>query len=335
MFKGSDAPKAGSELRAAREQLGWALYDVAAMLRIRASFLEALEAGQLTALPNNVYALGYLRNYATSLGLDAEDFARRFRDEAGEIPRHSELIFPSPVPDRGLPAGALILLGLVLVGSAYVGWYRLSGEGRLPAETVVPVPTRLANLAEQAIPGPDGRVPVPEPPPAPAPRQSDSDNQFEPQQAAEENPLLMPDPPPPSPPPMEEVKMSSIPGGGTATTAIAMPVTPVMSQGAGWDGRGNADGARIVLRITGETWVQVKERAGQVLIAKVMQAGETFPVPVRDNLVLSTGNAGRVDILVDGKLAPSIGSAGAVRKEVALDPELLKAGSLNQPSAKR
>jgi cytoskeleton protein RodZ len=92
-FGDVDAPRAGAELRAARERLGWALPDVAAMLRMRPSFLEALEAGQLAQLPGNVYALGFVRSYASSLGLDAEEVARRFRDEAGEIPRHSELVF--------------------------------------------------------------------------------------------------------------------------------------------------------------------------------------------------------------------------------------------------
>src|SRR3984957_3816791 len=153
--EGSSAPRAGAELREARERLGWALDDVAAMLRIRSSYLEALESGRLNQLPGNVYALGFLRSYATALGLDVEEVARRFRAEAGEIPRHSELIFPVPVPERGLPAGALILLGLILVGGAYTGWYRMSGEGKLPAEAITPVPARLAPLAEQAMPGAD------------------------------------------------------------------------------------------------------------------------------------------------------------------------------------
>jgi cytoskeleton protein RodZ len=342
MLKGQDAPRAGSDLRAARERLGWALPDVAAMLRIRPSFLESLEAGRLTQLPGNVYALGFLRSYATSLGLDPEEVARRFRDEAGEIPRHSELVFPAPVPDRGLPAGALILLGLILVGGAYAGWYRLSGEGKLPAETVAPVPTRLATLAEQAIPGPDGRVQLPEPPPPPPPRAAD-DDQFEPRQAAAENPLLMPDPPPPPPPPMEEMH-TSIPGG-TATTAIAMPVMPQMPRP---DPTPRPDTApqpsvdpaaveqgRVMLHITGDTWVQVKERGGQALFSRVMKTGETFPVPARANLVLSTGNAGRIEILVDGTVVPPIGSAGSVRKDVALDPDQLKAGSVAPASGRR
>jgi cytoskeleton protein RodZ len=336
----SDAPRAGADLRSARERLGWALDDVAAMLRIRPSYLDALEAGRLSKLPGNVYALGFLRSYATALGLDAEEVARRFRSEAGEIPRHSELVFPVPVPERGLPAGALILLGLILVGGAYTGWYRLSGEGKLPSEAVTRVPAHLASLADQALPGPDGRIPLPAPPPlTPPPRPSTGldDGQLEPRHAAAENPLLAPEPPPP-PPPVEEMHAASIPGA-TATTAIAMPVTPPMrrQEQTPEPAQANADpdGARVVLRFTGDTWVQVKERGGPALVTKVMKAGDTFPVPTRSNLVLNTGNAGRVEILVDGVAVPSIGGAGTVRKDVALDPDQLKAGPLPTIPARR
>jgi cytoskeleton protein RodZ len=341
--EGSDAPRAGADVRAARERLGWALSDVAAMLRIRPAYLDALEAGRLNKLPGNVYALGFLRSYATALGLDAEEVARRFRAEVGEIPRHSELIFPAPVPERGLPAGALILLGLILVGGAYIGWYRLSGEGKLPAETVAQVPARLASLADQAVPGPDGRIPVPAPPP-PAPPRTDNGGEFEPRHAAAENPLLQPEPPPPPPAPIEEMRSASIPGA-TATTAIAMPVPPPMrppepappqaSTSQGPADPANPDSTRVVLRFTGDTWVQVKERGGQTLVTRVMKAGETFPVPTRANLVLNTGNAGRVEILVDGALVPPIGGQGAVRKDVPLDPDQLKAGPIVPVSGRR
>ena len=328
---GSDAPRAGADLCAARERLNWALPDVAAMLRIRVSYLEALESGRLDKLPGNVYALGYLRSYSMALGLDPEETARRFRAEAGEIERGTKLVFPTPAPERGLPAGALILLGLVLAGGAYIGWYRLSGEGKLPAETVAPVPARLATLAEQALPGPDGRVPVPAPPPSMPERAGD--DQFEPRSAAAENPLLAPEPAPPPPRPVVAVRTTPIPGA-TATTAIAMPVNPPIrypdsppeSAAPASDGAANPEATRVTLRFTGDTWVQVKERGGQVLVAKVMKAGETFAVPARPNLVLNTGNAGRVEVLVDGNQVPAIGGSGAVRKDVPMDPEQLKAG---------
>jgi cytoskeleton protein RodZ len=334
------APRAGSNLREARERLGWDLFDIAAMLRIRPVYLEALEEGRLDVMPGNAYAVAFMRNYATSLGLDAEEVARRFRAEAGEIRQRTELVFPVPIARRGLPAGALILLGMILVTSAYIAWYRLSGEGKLPAETVAPVPARLASLAEQAIPGPDGRVLVPEPP-APPPRPVEDNGQFEPRMAAAENPLLAPDPAPLAQPPVEEALTPPMPGG-TATTAIAMPVTPPIRRSEVASpsaepalGASDADGSRVLLRFTGDTWVQVKERGGQPLVMKVMKAGESYPVPARANLLLTTGNAGRVDILVDGALVPAIGGPGAVRKDVPLDPDQLKAGAATPAAAKR
>src|ERR1700722_16219509 len=351
--EGSSAPRAGAELREARERRGWALDDVAAMLRIRPSYLEALESGRLNQLPGSFYALGFLRNYATALGLDPEESARRFRSEAGDIPRHSELVFPSPAPERGLPAGAMILLGLILVGGGYIGWFRLSGEGKLPAETVRPVPARLAPLVQQALPGPDGRVVVPVvppievPTPPPAPPKLADDNQFEPRQAVADSPVVRPEPPPPLPVPAEDMHAASIPGA-PATTAIAMPVIPPMRRvtevapppastpATGTDATATQDASgRVLLRFTGDTWVQVKERGGQALLTRVMKAGETFPVPDRPNLVLNTGNAGRVDILVDGVVVPPIGGAGTVRKDVALDPDQLKAGPVVPVSTHR
>jgi cytoskeleton protein RodZ len=340
----SDTCRAGADLRAARERLGWDLPDVAAMLRIRPAYLEALESGRLNNLPGNVYAVGFLRTYATALGLDVEEVSRRFRAEAGEIPRHSELVFPVPMPERGLPAGALILLGLIMVGGAYIGWYRLSGEGRLPAESVPPVPARLAALVAAPMPvpvpvaAPDERrsvaVAVPKPP---APSPDEDIGLFEPRHAVAENQRL-PAPPPPVPAPIEEMRMASIPGG-TATTAIAMPVPPPIRsmEPAPQSGPppGSPDGARVVLRFTGDTWVQVKERGGDALVTKVMRAGDTYPVPDRGNLILNTGNAGRIEILVDGAEVPSIGGPGSVRKEVPLDPDLLKSGSVVPVSGHR
>ena len=87
-------------------------------------------------LPGNAYAVGFLRTYAQPLGLDPDEIARRFKAEAAEVEPQDRTDFPAPVPERGVPAGAMVLLGVVLAIGAYAGWYRLSGDGRLPAETV-------------------------------------------------------------------------------------------------------------------------------------------------------------------------------------------------------
>jgi len=146
------ASRVGAELREARLRRGLALPDVVAQLRIRLRFLQAIEEGRVADLPGTVYAVGFVRSYAALLGLDAADVAWRFRAEAHEGDRKTELAFPVPMPDRGVPVGAVALLGVLLMAGAYAGWYRISGDRPVSAEVVPAVPERLAALADQDAP---------------------------------------------------------------------------------------------------------------------------------------------------------------------------------------
>ena len=66
-----------------------------------------------------------------------------------------------------------------------------------------------------------------------------------------------------------------------------------------------------------------------IVFSRVLKAGETYNVP-RAGLVLRTGNAGALAIVVDGKPAPTIGGIGTMRRNVALDPEALLTGTAVQ-----
>jgi len=88
------------------------------------------------------------------------------------------------------------------------------------------------------------------------------------------------------------------------------------------------DESRIVLRASADAWVLVKDRGGAPLLNRTLKAGETWPVPRLDNLLLTTGNAGGTEILLDGAVTPSLGSSGTVRRDLPLDPDLIKDGKL-------
>jgi cytoskeleton protein RodZ len=293
------APRAGADLRAARERLGLSLDDVAATLRIRPPHLKALEEGRITLLPGNAYALAFVRTYAGALGLDPEEIVRRFKAEAAEFGQRPRLVFPVPMPERGLPAGALVLLGLVLAVGAYTGWYRLSGEGRLPAETVTAVPERLAPLAEQALPRPQATTPVVAP------------------QVALSEPAPSADPTPPA--------MTFSP---TSAAAAQLPPRPTTEAQAAGLTQPAPDTPRILLRANADSWLLVKDRAGAVLLNRVLKAGETWPVPPKSALLMTTGNAGGTEIVVDGATTPALGGNGAVRRDLPLDPDQIKDGKL-------
>jgi cytoskeleton protein RodZ len=347
MTEQPSAVRAGADLREARERLGWALPDVAAELRIRLAHLEALENGRVSDLPGPVYAVAFTRSYARLLGLDAEEMVRRFKAEVADVGRKTELVFPIPMPDRGFPAGAMVLLGLVLAVGAYTGWYRLSGEGRLPAETVTAIPERLAPLAEQALPPvtPPATVATATPNAAPvaattpvAPAASPvaastaaASTAAAPTATASGTPAAAPGAAP--------IVAEGAPpvASSAADTASAAPVAAAAAPPAPAPSIGSAQAAtlppgandsRIVLHATADAWLLLKDRSGSVLLNRVLKAGESWSVPPRSDLLLTTGNAGGTQILVDGVPTPSIGGSGVVRRDMPLDPQAVKDGKL-------
>lgn len=85
--------------------------------------------------------------------------------------------------------------------------------------------------------------------------------------------------------------------------------------------------ARIILRAAENTWVQVRDEEENVVLTQMLQVGDRYLVPNRDGLRLMTGNAGGLDISVDGDSVPAIGERGESRRDVRLDADLLKAGT--------
>jgi cytoskeleton protein RodZ len=101
----------------------------------------------------------------------------------------------------------------------------------------------------------------------------------------------------------------------------AVPTAPVA-------GPAGPDDSRIVLRANALTWLLVKDKTGSVLLNKTLKPGDTWSVPPRADLLLTTGNAGGTDIVVDGTVTPSLGGSGVVRRDLALDPDQIRDGKL-------
>ncbi len=124
------APRVGALLRAAREERGIDLFRAERDTKIRARHLAALEDGDDANLPGAVYARGFLRNYATYLGLDPDELAIRWRAERDHAPADdgTMVVPPQPIadPHRAFTFTPGVIVGLVLalivvLFAAYVG----------------------------------------------------------------------------------------------------------------------------------------------------------------------------------------------------------------------
>ena len=73
----------GEQLKAAREQRGLSLTDVAQRLKYAARQVQALEEGRFEALPGLTFQRGFVRGYARVVGLDPNNLVLLLESEVG------------------------------------------------------------------------------------------------------------------------------------------------------------------------------------------------------------------------------------------------------------
>jgi len=119
-----EVPTAGERLRAAREEKGLALEDIAAQTRIPQRHLESIETGDWAKLPAPTYTIGFARNYATVVGLDTTEIADQLRGELGGArPTTTAEVFEPADPARTMPKSLVFgAIAAVIVIVIVMSW---------------------------------------------------------------------------------------------------------------------------------------------------------------------------------------------------------------------
>jgi len=157
----------GEILSEARIARGMDYAGVAEQLRIRRTYIEAIEEGRLGDLPGSTYAIGFVRTYAELMGLDVPKIVSKFKQEAADFEDRTQLVFPEPMPGSRGPTASVIVIAILMLAGAYGGWLYVSNKDRDTIELVPPLPEALTKLLSQAT---DGQAPA-EAVPAPAAEQ--------------------------------------------------------------------------------------------------------------------------------------------------------------------
>ncbi len=292
----------GEVLRTARVDRGQDAAAVASLLKMRREQLEAIEAGNLAKLPGRTYAVGFVRAYARHLGLDADALAQQFKDETAETEaaKPVDLVFPKAQEEYRGPRGSIMAVAMLIALAIYGITYVTMPSRKSVAVAAQTEPTSV--VVEQAPPAP--------PKPVAPPAKTDSD----------QTPV--------------EVAVSFVAGSQTlpeqkvpappALEPVATPATPIAVAQAEQPQPQAETNARIVLKAVEPTYVQVRDsqqpRSRSVLVAKVLNVGESYAVPNRTGLIMQTGNAGGLQVEVDGRSLGVFGKSGEVITRIPLDP---------------
>ncbi|MGD0192826.1 MAG: RodZ domain-containing protein [Rhizomicrobium sp.] len=322
----ADAPldTVGQDLRAARLRRGDDLAAVSRSLKIRKDHLEAIEEDRLEALPGRTYAVGFVRSYAEYLGLDSVQAVERFKGEiAGRGDGGHQIALAPETDERRLPHGWVIIAIVVLAVLAYGAYHLAKSADNLLRQPVAAVPARIvpphpapANLGGKYAAQPPRSATTANA--SAGPPVAGAGGQASPQILAGQNPSAGPKLVSPN-------TSSSAPANAVGTQALAgqAPPAPAVSAPAGQEfGQQNQD-ARVILRASAPTRILVQAGDGAVFINRVLHPGDSYRVPDKVGLMLTTPDGGAVSVELDGQVMGAAGKQGQMTEALSLDPQAL------------
>jgi cytoskeletal protein RodZ len=106
----AELPTVGERLRAAREEKGLSLEDLAAQTRIPQRHLASIETADWENLPAPTYTIGFAKNYAAAVGLDRMEIGNQLREEMGgqRFASNAADVFEPADPRRTMPKSLVI-----------------------------------------------------------------------------------------------------------------------------------------------------------------------------------------------------------------------------------
>ncbi|MDH5722826.1 MAG: DUF4115 domain-containing protein [Alphaproteobacteria bacterium] len=84
-----------------------------------------------------------------------------------------------------------------------------------------------------------------------------------------------------------------------------------------------ADKKGIILNIKEDSWVEIKDKNKKIVVSEVLRTGDQYFVPDSAEYTMSIGNAGGVEIVVNGRALEPLGKVGEVRRNIPLKVEHL------------
>ena len=312
----------GAMLRRRREEVGQELATISAVTHIKPIYLKAIEEGRRKDLPGTAYMIGYIRTYADYLGFDGNrlitDYHAELAGQRRAPDRRAEPAEPEPVALSQVQGSPVLVLGglVIMALAAYGVWAIVSGGESETQTAATDTPVEEAAPAE---PAPSEEPEAAAQPGTPSPTNAEASTGAEPSGPIAET---VPEETPPEAPAAAEDQVP--PEADIASTGEEV-VEESPPQQAAAEAEGQA--GKIVVRARLESWIQITNEKKDVLFSRVLRSGETYTVPEEKGLMLTTGNAGGIEILVNGTKLKSLGTVGLVKRDIPLDAKKLRDGT--------
>jgi len=261
---------------------GVALDEISGSTKIARRHLEALESENFDSLPGGIFNRGFVRAYARFLGIDEDQAVADYVAASGEETQ-TEPSFPVEVQDQPEPQlnprRSSLPLLLALIALVIVLAIFWARNKRQP-ET-----SENSPAAATATPTPAATAAVATPSPTPITGTL-----------------------PASPAPMPALSSAAAGTPTLAASESSRTPTPALERTFS-----------VVVQAKEDAWVTVTADGKLIVSGRTLKAGDRQAVRAARKLVLTTGNAGGIDISFNGKPLGPIGSESE-RRELTFTP---------------
>lgn len=275
----------GKTLRAAREQMGLSVNDVANRIKFAPRQIESLEADDYDQLPEAAFVRGFVRSYARLLELDPanliSDLPSSHANPASITQEVKSIEVPMPTALSARRHNIVLLaVGLVIALSVAI-FERLNDRAPEVTEPAVKTNVQAIELPDVTAESTSDQALGQASSPIPAPQQS------APQAAVRAVPAPLPAA---KPLPVPAVKPASAVTAGAAS--VAQPQVGVAT-----------DGVIHALRLEfdEDSWVEVKDSSDKILTSRMHTAGSLARFSGKAPLIVTIGNARGVRLFDNGK----------------------------------
>ncbi|MCO8145350.1 DUF4115 domain-containing protein [Rhodovulum tesquicola] len=350
--KGFDAYelRLGDVMRGERATLGKSLLDVQRELKIRATYIAAIENADPTAFETPGFIAGYVRSYARYLGLDPEWAYRRFCEEgnfatvhgmspAATTPKLAQRRKPAeprdPLADpnaifvpRGeaflsrIEPGAIGSLAVLLALMAVLGYGGWSVLQQIQQVKLAPLDHQPGLLADVGPLATTDEAILAEAPMTP-PTTEALDRLYRPQVL--DRPVLVP----------RDGPIATLDPGEIGVLVAGRPAEQRFASDNSADRPEPAKPGQVQVVAESQlpevaiiavrpAWVRVSAADGSVLLEKILDAGERYVLPDTDQPArLRAGNSGAVYFAVNGQTYGPAAPGAQVARNVELSAEAL------------
>lgn len=274
--------KIGAMLKEMRQQKGLKLIDISKKLCIRKCYLEAIEESNYADIPAAPYGNGFIRSYATFLGLNGENIIELYKEETASS-KMKGMNLLEPQPEATMPNIQHILISLLAIVLVYIGWifFNQSAKEEPVEET--------AQVVEDTDTGNYDDVVVVEN--FNASQNDEKIDDTNSNNAPVDNQIVVSDEV------YQEVK-----GQASEESNSDEKVDAELEK------KENVEPAKPEIPSTGvyievlkTTWVEVKDK-DRLFLSKVLQPGELYKVPEGEGKILSVGKYDGVNVYINGVL---------------------------------